>query len=192
MRGAELLQTFGHDAQGKVRFVAFAAQVGEVEMFQVGAHDLRDGFGGGFVREMAVSAEDALLETPRTARTILQHLHVVIGFEDEDVRGADAVEHHPGHVAEVGDEADVAAGRAQKKSNRVLRVVGNLKRFDEQIVQFKIVAGRKEPPFEFGQKIGTGFFQTVEKRIAFFAVPSFLERPRDGVLRGAIAINGNF
>ena len=84
---------------------------------------MRGGFGGGDVREMSVASEDALLERPRAARTILQHLHVVIGFKDEDVRGADAVEHELGGVAEVGGEADVAAGRPQKKSDGVLRVV---------------------------------------------------------------------
>ena len=55
-----------------------------------------------------LSAHDA-------ARTILQHLHVVIGFEHEHVRGADAFEHQLGDVAEVGGKTDIAGGGAQKK-----------------------------------------------------------------------------
>ena len=130
MRRADVMELLGHDVLREFGLVAFAAQVREVKMPQPGGHDLRGGFGGGHVREMAVPAEDALLERPRTARTILQHLHVVVGFEDEDVRGADAVEHELGGMAEVGGKADVAARGAQKKSDRVLRVVRNGKRLD--------------------------------------------------------------
>src|ERR1039458_4924617 len=90
--GADFLEAVGHDAVGEFGLVALAAQVREVKLAQLGGHDLRGGFGGGFVGQMAVAAENALLEAPRAARTILQHLHVMIGFEHEDVRGADAVE----------------------------------------------------------------------------------------------------
>ena len=58
------MEAFGHDAVGEFGLVAFAAQVGEVKMFQLRGDDLRGGFGGGLVREMAVAAQDALLETP--------------------------------------------------------------------------------------------------------------------------------
>ena len=92
--------------------VAFTAQVGEVKMAQFGGHDLRGGLGGGFVGKMAVTAENALLEAPRTAWAILQHLHVVIGFEYEYVRRTNAFEHELGNVAEVGDEGDVAGACA--------------------------------------------------------------------------------
>jgi len=138
--------------------ITFAAQVGEVKVAQFGGHDLRGGFGGGHVREMAVAAKDALLEAPRAARTILQHLHIMIGFEDEDVRGADAVEHEPGRVAEVGDEADVAARRPQKKSDRVLRVVRNLKCFDQNIGDFKARTGDEKVAVEFGLELKFKFF----------------------------------
>ena len=110
MGGADFLEAFGHDAVGEFRFVAFAAQVGEIKMTQFGGHDLRGSFGGGLIREMAVTAEDALLQAPRTADTILQHFHVMIGFEDENVRGARALDDQFRHVAEVGDETDVARG----------------------------------------------------------------------------------
>ncbi len=74
----ECLQAFGHHALCEFGFVAISTQVAEVKMAQIGRHDFLDAIGGGFVREMAVTAEDALLQTPRAMRTILQHLHVVI------------------------------------------------------------------------------------------------------------------
>ena len=152
------MELLGHDVLREFGLITFAAQVGEVKVAQFGGHDLRGGFGGGHVREMAVAAKDALLEAPRAARTILQHLHIMIGFEDEDVRGADAVEHEPGRVAEVGDEADVAARRPQKKSDRVLRVVRNGKRFNEDVSDLKTRAGCEEIAVEFGFQLKFKFF----------------------------------
>ena len=133
----------GHDVFGEFGLVAFAAQVREVKIFQIGGHDLRDGLGGGDVRDVAVAAKDALLQRPRAARTILKHLHVVIGFEDEDVRGADALEHELGDVAEVGGKTDVAGGSAEEKSHRVLRVVREGKCFNGHVADFKTRAGLK-------------------------------------------------
>jgi len=76
--GADLVETFVHDVMRQFGFVTFAAEVREVKMAQAGGHDFHGGFGGGFVRKMAVTAKNALLEAPWPARTILQHLHVVI------------------------------------------------------------------------------------------------------------------
>ena len=180
------MELLGHDVLREFGLVTFAAQVGEVKVAQPGGHDLRGGFGGGDVREMAVAAEDALLERPRAARTILQHLHVVVGFEDEDVRGADAVEHEPGRVAEVGREADVAAGGAQKKSDGVLRVMRNGKGFDQHVGDLKARAGGEQLPVDFRFE-SVGVFQ---REIGFLA-PFVFERPDGCVLRVAIAKNGN-
>ena len=116
MGGADLVEALVHDVMRQFGLVAFAAQMGEVKMAQFGGHDLRGGFGGGIIREMAVTAKNALLETPRAARTILQHLHIVIGFEHQDVRWTDAFEHQFRHVTEVGDEGDV--GRRCGSENR--------------------------------------------------------------------------
>ena len=68
---ADMVELFGHDVMRQFGSIAFAAQMGEIEMAQIGRHDLRGGFGGGFVGEMAVAAEDALLEAPGAARAFL-------------------------------------------------------------------------------------------------------------------------
>jgi len=140
---------------------------------------------------MAVTAKDALLEAPRTAWAILQHLHVVIGLKDEDVRGVDAVEHQLGGVAEVGGEADVARGGAEQIANRILRVMRNGKGFDQNVGNLKARAGGEQVPFKFGDKISGGFFNPMKKWVAF-AVPFFLERPGGGFLGVAVAIDGDF
>ena len=64
MRCADVMELFGHDIVRKFGPVAFAAQMREVEMLQVGGHDLRGGLGGGGVGKMAVASEDALFQRP--------------------------------------------------------------------------------------------------------------------------------
>lgn len=148
MGGADLLEAAGHDVAGEAGLVALAAEVGEVEVFELGGHDLGGGVGGGFVGEMAVAAEDALLQAPGTA-AFLEELDVVVGLEHEDVGGANAVENEFGDVAEVGGEGDVAGGGAQEETNGVLSIVRDGKGFDGKIGKIKAVAGIEEAPRDF-------------------------------------------
>ena len=150
MGGANLVQAFAHDVTREFGAVAFAAEMGKVKMFQSGGHDLRGGFGSGIVRKMAVTAKDALLETPRAARTILQHLHVVIGFEHEDIRRTNALDDQFRHVAEVGDKTDVAGSGAQQKTNGILGVVRDGKSVHQQVADFKARASIEQMAVEFG------------------------------------------
>ena len=186
MRCADVMELLGHDVLREFGLVAFAAQVRKIKMLQVGGHDLRGGFGGGGVGKMAVASEDALFQRPRPARTFLQHFHVVIGFEDEHVRGANAFEHELGNVAEVGDKADIAARRPQKISDGVLRVVRNGKSLDENVGDFKTCAGGKKLPVDFGFEGAGGF----KGEIGLLA-PFVFEGPDGPVLRAAVAINRN-
>jgi len=151
--GADLVQAFAHDVAREFRAIAFAAEMREVKMFQFRGHDLRGGLGSGFVRKMAVASKNALLETPRSADAILQHFHVVIGFEHEDVGRTDAFEHQFRHVAEVGDEGDVAGGGTDQKTNGILGVVRNGKGVHQQVADFKARAGVKEVAGKFGLQL---------------------------------------
>ena len=119
------------DAVGEFGAIALAAQVAEVEMAQVGGHDLLGGISGGLVREMAVPAQDALLEAPGAAGAILQHFDVVVGLQHQRMGGADPFEHQARGVAEVGQEADVAGAGAEQEADRVLGVVRNAERLDQ-------------------------------------------------------------
>ena len=65
---SDLLQAVVDDAMRQLGAIALAAQMAEIQMAQVGGHDLLGGIRGGFVREMAVPAQNALLEAPGTAR----------------------------------------------------------------------------------------------------------------------------
>ena len=64
VRRADVMELLGHDVLREFGLVAFAAQVREVKMLQVGGHDLRCGLGGGGIGKMAVSSENALFQRP--------------------------------------------------------------------------------------------------------------------------------
>jgi hypothetical protein len=186
VRGADVMELLGHDVFGKFGLVAFAAQVREIKLTQSGGHDLRDGLGGGDVGDVTVPAKDALLQRPRTARAILQHFHVVIGFEYEDVRGADAFQNQFRDVAKVSCKTDVARGSADQKTDGILRVVRDGKSFDVDVADFKAPAGLEQAPVDFGFE---GIF-VFEREGGFFA-PFGFETPDGSILRAAIAKNGD-
>src|ERR1700677_3177059 len=103
---------------------------------------------------------------------ILEHPDVMVGFQHQYVGSADALHDQLGHVAEVGGKSEIASSRSQQISHRVLGVVRNGKRFDEQIVEFKPVARLEQPPFELLDKVGGGFLHAV-KQTGGVAVPAF-------------------
>lgn len=153
MAGANVMELLGHDVMRQFGFVAFAAQVGQVKMTEVGGHHLRGGFGGGFVGEMAVAAKDALLERPGTAGRILQHLHVMIGFQHQNVCGPRAFNDQFGYMSQVGNEPDIAAGGVNQKTDGVLGIVRNGKGVHLQVGDFEARAGFKQVAVEFGLQL---------------------------------------
>lgn len=146
--GADLLEAFGDGGVGEFGAVAVAAEVAEVDVAEVGTDDFRGGVGSGGITEVAVSAEDALFGGPRSAGIFLEEFEVVVGFEDEDVGGADALDDEFGGVAEVGEEADVAGGGAEEESDGVLGVVGDGERIDGDIAEVEGAAGLELPEGE--------------------------------------------
>lgn len=53
------------------RAIAIAAEVAEVKLFQICVDDLFENIRRGVIGEMAVAAEDALLQAPWTTRVFL-------------------------------------------------------------------------------------------------------------------------
>ena len=80
----------------------------------------------------------------------MKHLEIVVGFEDQGVRGADAFDDEPGGVAEVGEEPDVSGGSPQKEADGVLGVVRNAEGVDGNVVQLECGSGGKKTVVERG------------------------------------------
>ena len=130
VRGTSLRQALAHDAMREFGTVAVAAEVAEVKMLKLGGDDLDCDFGGGFVGKMAVPADDALLDAPRTLRVVLKQLEVVIRFEHQGACAANALNDQLRRVTEVGEKADVPARRAQEKANGIAGIMRHAEGID--------------------------------------------------------------
>ncbi len=101
-------------------------------------------------------------------RGFLQHLQVVIGFQHQHVGGADAFEDQFGGVAEVGQKADVPAGRAQQKADRIGGVVRDGEGVHRDVADLKAARRGEDAAFKLA-----------------------LQLELDGFLGEPVAINGN-
>jgi len=113
MRGAYFLHLPGHHRKREIRAVAFAAQMSEIQVAQFRAHYLFSRLSSGFVGKMSMPAQDALLQTPRPMWTILKHFNVVIGFQNQHVRGANPLQNQLGRMAQIRKKTNITAGGAQ-------------------------------------------------------------------------------
>jgi hypothetical protein len=161
-------ESLANDAVGKFGAIAVLAEVAEVEMSQVGRHDLFGNRSGCVVGEVAVAAEDALFDTPRAASIFLQEFHVVVGLKDQHVGAPYSFDDKFGRVTEIGKETDVPGGGVDEEPDRVVGVVWNRECVHGYISDLHGAAGEEDAAFQAGLKL------------AF-----------DGLLRQSIAVDGD-
>ena len=106
-----------------------------VEAFRVGQE-----FADSVIRKVAGAGEDALLDDP-WIRADLEHVEIVIGFEDEAVGLAEVDSHMIGHVAEVGADGDFGAVGAKGEADRVGGVMRDSEGVDFDIANGEGLAG---------------------------------------------------
>lgn len=150
---AHSLKAFADDAMGEFGPIAVAAEVAEIQVPQFSGHNLFGGVGSTIVGKMAVPAQDALFETPRTARVIVQHFHIVIGFEQENIGGADAFYDEFGGVTEVRKKTNVARRSAQQKSNGIGGIVWHGERVHGDIADLEARTGAEHTTFKSHLKL---------------------------------------
>lgn len=126
------------------RAVAVTAQMPEIKMFEVRGDNFAGELCGGVVGKVAVSADDALLDAPWTARIVLQHLQIVIRFQHEHVGPTHTFHDESCRVAKVREKTDVRAVGAKKKANRIVGVVRHVKRVDDDGAQIETRPGFKQ------------------------------------------------
>jgi len=106
---------------------------------------------GGMVGEVAMVAADALLEVQRSLGEV-EHLVVVIRFQDEDVRQRAMMPHHVGRMPEVRQPSHAArvvavlAGAVHGIPDRVGGIVGDRNRGDLEPAEFERRACLEELP----------------------------------------------
>ena len=89
---------------------------------------------------MTGAAEDALFDDPGIGAD-LEHVEIVIGFEDQAIDIAEMDFDEFGHVAEVGDNGQFCAVGAEGKSDRVGGVVRNGEGVDVDVANGEALAG---------------------------------------------------
>jgi len=151
--GPNPLQAVMDGAVRQLGTITLAAQVAEIQMAQIGRHDLLGGVSSSIVREMAVPAQDALFEGPGTSGAVPHHVDVVIGFQHEHMCRPDPLQYQPRGVPEVGQEADVPRRGAQEKPYRVLRIMRNAEGLYHNVRDLETRTGSEEVAAQAGLEL---------------------------------------
>jgi hypothetical protein len=138
--GAAAQGFFGRDSN-EVGVVIFLRNVREYEMADAGieAFGIGKEFAYSVIREMAGAGKDALLDDPRIGAD-LEHVEIVIGFEDEAIGLAEMDPHMIRQVAEIGTDGDFGAVGAEGESDRVSSVMRNRERVNIDIANGEALA----------------------------------------------------
>src|SRR5437773_9428433 len=91
---------------------------------------------------MAVAAHYALFHGPGI-RADLQHIEIVVGLEHQDLRAAQVELDGVWKIAQVGDEADFDALRAEAEANGIDGVMRNGEAADLDVAHREAAAGLK-------------------------------------------------
>ena len=140
----------GDGVDGKFDGVAVAAEVAEDNMAQGGSAGADGKIGGGAVGEMAGGGHDTLLDGKRSFGVSLEHLLVVIGFDEKTIDAGDVVDNGVVDVSEIGEDADGDGVAADGEANRIGSVVLDGKGGDFEGLQTEGAAGGEEAPFGGG------------------------------------------
>src|SRR5882762_9179811 len=109
----------------------------QIKVLQLARDDLLHGKGGGIVGEVPMPAENTLFETPWSARVILEHFHVVIGFKHKHIRALHPLNDELGRVPKIGQNPNGPLWRAQQEADRIIGVMRDAKRVDDYVAGFK-------------------------------------------------------
>ncbi len=126
----------------KIGIVVFLRHVSENEIAGVTIETIRIGkvFADRVIGEMAGAGKDALLNNPRIGAN-LEHIEVVIGFEDETISFAEVDFDKFRHVAEVGADGNLGAVGAKSETDGIDGVVRDGEGVDVDIADTKALAG---------------------------------------------------
>jgi hypothetical protein len=140
--GGAAVESFFRGKPGKVRIVIFLGKMREHDIARAGIEAFRIGkiLADRMIREMSGARENALLDDPRI-RPDLEHVQIVIRFEQQAIRIAKMNFDEFRHVAEVGHESHLGAIGAEREADGIGSVVRNLKRVNIDIADGEVLAG---------------------------------------------------
>ena len=123
--GAAVESFFGAEAR-EIGIVVFLRDMRKDEIARAGIETfgISEEFADGEIRKMPRSGEHALLDDPRVGAD-LEHIEVVIGFENEAIGLPKMNLDKFGHVAEIGADGDLGPVGAESEAERIGSVVRN-------------------------------------------------------------------
>ena len=126
----------------EIGVVVFLGDMGEDEMANAGieAFGIDEEFADGVIREVAGAGKHALLDDPRVGPD-LEHVEIVVGFEDEAISVAEMDSDVVRQVAEIGADGDFGAVGTEGESDGVGGVVRDGERVDVDIADRETLAG---------------------------------------------------
>ena len=139
--GAAAQGLFGGKA-GEVGIVVLLGEVREHQVARVAVKNLRvaQKFADHGVGKMPGAAHHALLDKPRIGPD-LEHIEVVVRFEDQKIRFAQVMLHEFRHIAEIGHDGHFRAVAAEGIAHRIGRIVRDGERIDFDIADLEALAG---------------------------------------------------
>jgi hypothetical protein len=139
--GAAAKGFFGGEAD-EIGIVVFLGDVSQDEMANAGIESFGIGeeFTDRVIGEMAGAGEDALLDDPGI-RTDLEHVEIVIGFEDEAIGLAEMDSDVVWKVSEIGADGDFGAVSSECETDRVGGIVGDGEGMDVDVADGEALAG---------------------------------------------------
>ena len=158
MRGADLVEAGADGPMSQVRFIAIAAQMPKEDLRKLGSDDLRRNIGSSVVAEVAMTAKDSLLHAPGTFYVILEELHVVIGFQDENIGLAHTLDHELGGMAQVSEKTDLLGHGPEKKANGIVSVMGNAEGVHDNVSNLERCSSGKDAEIKSGLKLALDSF----------------------------------
>ena len=120
-RPRRLKRLFGAHAHD-LRMIVVFAQMAQDQRLHAAIEIVFHVIAGDRVREMAVAPHHALLDAPGI-RPHLQHLQIVIRFEQQNLHAAQMHLDGIGHIAEIGCDADLDAFGVEAETHRIDGVV---------------------------------------------------------------------
>lgn len=139
--GAAAKSFFGRK-KCEIGIVVFLRHVREDEIAGAGVETIRVGkiFADSVIGKVSGAREHALLNDPGVGAN-LEHVEVVVGFENETIGFAEVNFDKFGHVAEICADGDLSAVGTESESDRVGGIVRNGEGVDIDITDAEALAG---------------------------------------------------
>ena len=156
-RGAAAKGFFGRETR-EIGIVVFLGDVCEDKIARAGieAFGIGEEFADRVIRKMPGAGKHALLDDPGIGAD-LEHVEVVIGFEDQAIRLAEMNFDELGHVAEVGADGDLDAVGAEGEAEGIGGIVRDGEGVDINVADGEALAG--VDGFDAAEALAEGFRQ---------------------------------